>query len=148
MIRKSARTLELFDGDKIVKKYETALGFAPAGDKEMSGDGKTPEGDFYVFVKNDQSKFYLSLGLSYPNAEDATRGFADGLITRQEYDLIMEAIANKQMPPQDTELGGEIYIHGGGVQEDWTLGCVGLDNENMKEIYGAAIVGMPVTILP
>jgi len=148
VIKKRERTLALFKGDILVKRYKSVLGFSPAGDKELEGDGKTPLGEFYVFTKNDQSKFYLSLGLSYPNAEDAGRGLANHLITQEQYDRITEAIANKLMPPQDTPLGGEIYIHGGGVDGDWTDGCVALDDTDIKKIFDAAFVGMRVTILP
>src|SRR4051794_35234055 len=112
VIKKSARTLELIDGARIVHTYKTALGFTPTGDKEIEGDGKTPEGEFYVFVKNSHSKFYLSLGLSYPNAEDAKRGLAKKLISRAQYDQIIKAIDKRQIPPQNTKLGGDIYIHG------------------------------------
>ncbi len=75
VIKKEKRKLELLDGKKLIKTYSVALGFAPTGDKEKQGDGKTPEGEFYIFTKNNQSKFYLSLGVSYPNVEDAKRGF-------------------------------------------------------------------------
>jgi len=147
VITKHTRTLELFDGKDLVKRYRVALGNSPKGDKAVEGDGKTPEGDFYVFTKNDQSKFYLSLGLSYPNAEDAQRGLAAKLITKAQHDAIMQAIDKKEMPPQDTPLGGDIYIHGGGTDGDWTLGCVALANDDIKELFDKAIVGMPVTIL-
>jgi murein L,D-transpeptidase YafK len=148
VIKKAARTLELFDGNRIVHTYKTALGFAPTGDKEIEGDGKTPEGEFYVFVKNSQSKFYLSLGLSYPNAEDAKRGLAKKLISRAQYDQIIKAIDKRQIPPQNTKLGGDIYIHGGGSGQDWTWGCIALENPDIKELFDAAAVGMPVRILP
>jgi murein L,D-transpeptidase YafK len=148
VIKKSARTLELFDGPKLIKSYKTALGFSPTGDKQIAGDGKTPEGEFYVFVKNEKSKFYLSLGLSYPNAEDAERGLADKLITRRQYDQIRNAIATKQAPPQNTKLGGDIYIHGGGTGQDWTWGCIALNNADIKALFDAALVGMRVRILP
>src|SRR5688572_16231478 len=49
VIREKERSLELFDGGRLVKKYQTALGFTPTGDKEVEGDGRTPEGEFYVF---------------------------------------------------------------------------------------------------
>ncbi len=52
------------------------------------------------------------------------------------------------MPPQKTALGGEIYIHGGGIEKDWTKGCVALRNEEMKEIFDAIPVGAKVKILP
>ena len=148
VVHKLARTLELFDGDKLVKTYPMVLGFSPVGDKEVEGDGRTPEGDFYVFVKNDKSSYYLSLGISYPGIDDAQRGLAKNLITRQEYDAIISANLRKTMPPQETRLGGQIYIHGGGAGRDWTLGCIALKNEDIKELFDIAKVGMSVKILP
>src|SRR5574338_321200 len=67
VVKKSGRKLEVFDGEKLLKTYKIVLGFTPAGDKEREGDGKTPLGEFYVFTKNEKSKYYLSLGLSYPS---------------------------------------------------------------------------------
>ena len=148
VIKKSERLLQLFDGEKHLRTYRMALGFAPEGDKEKQGDGKTPEGEFYIFTKNSQSKFYLSLGLSYPNIEDAERGLRERLITRKQYNAIVRAINERKMPPQHTGLGGEIYIHGGGAGRDWTWGCVALENEEVKEIFDAVPVGTNVTILP
>lgn len=148
VIKKSQRKLELFDGEKLIKTYKIALGFAPVGDKEKQGDGKTPEGDFYIFTKNDKSKFYLSLGVSYPNIEDAARGLKAKLITKAENDKIVQAIKNNKMPLQNTKLGGEIYLHGGGVSENWTRGCVALKNEEIKEIFDAIPVGTRVKIQP
>lgn len=148
VIKKKARLLELFDGEKLVKTYKIALGFAPVGDKSREGDGKTPEGEFYIFTKNDKSKFYLSLGLSYPNIEDAKRGLREKLITRAEYDAIAKAIDEKRMPLQYTKLGGEIYIHGGGTAEDWTWGCAALEAEDIKELFDAVPVGTKVRIQP
>lgn len=149
VIKKRKRRLELFDGDRLIKTYKIALGFAPEGDKEKQGDGKTPEDEFYIFTKNNQSKFYLSLGISYPNVEDAARGLEKKIIDKNEHDEIVKAVAEKRMPPQNTGLGGEIYIHGGGgANEDWTWGCAALDNENIKEIFGAVSVGTIVRIEP
>ncbi len=148
IIRKSARTLELFDGDERVKTYPIRLGFSPVGDKEAEGDGRTPEGEFYVFFKNEKSEFTASLGLSYPDAGDARRGLAAGLITADEAGEIVAAIASRAMPLQKTKLGGEIYIHGGGSQSDWTDGCVALDDDDALELFAASKAQMPVTILP
>ena len=148
VVKKSARRLEVFDGDNLLKTYKIALGFAPDGDKNEEGDGKTPLGEFYVFTKNEQSKFYLSLGLSYPSIDDAARGLKENLISRAEHEAIVEAVQSGRMPPQNTRLGGEIYIHGGGTGDDWTWGCVALKNEEIKEIFDAVPVGAKVTILP
>ncbi len=148
VVKKSERKLEFFDGETLLKTYNIVLGFAPAGDKEIEGDGKTPLGEFYVFTKNEESRFYLSLGLSYPNTDAAARGLRENLISQAEYDEIVQAISEKRMPPQNTRLGGEIYIHGGGTAKDWTWGCVALENEPMREIFDAVPAGAKVTILP
>ena len=148
VIRKEKRTLEVYDGDDLIKTFKVVLGFAPAGDKEIEGDGKTPEGEFYVFTKNPQSKFHLSLGLSYPSKDDANRGFAEGLVSKKERDEIISAIDAKKMPPQKTKLGGEIYIHGGGTESDWTWGCVALKNEEIQELFAVIPIGTKVKILP
>jgi murein L,D-transpeptidase YafK len=148
VVKKKERLLQVYDEGELIKTYKIALGRAPRGDKETEGDGKTPEGEFYVFTKNEQSKFYLSLGLSYPNAEAAKRGLKERLISQEEYDEILRAIAEKRMPPQKTALGGEIYIHGGGSLDDWTEGCVALPNEEIKELFDAIPVGARVIIEP
>ena len=146
VIMKSERRLELFSGDTVVRRYKIGLGLSPVEDKVRQGDRRTPEGEFYVFTKNDKSAFYLSLGLSYPNIEDAERGLRDKLISRRQHDVIVRAIKRKATPPQNTALGGDIYIHGNGASTDWTWGCVALENADMKELFDAVTVGTPVTI--
>jgi len=148
VITKGKRTLVVFDGDRRIKSYKTVLGFAPKGGKEIEGDGRTPEGEFYVFTKNPESRFHLSLGVSYPGQEDAERGLREGLISQAEHDEIVAAIAEKRKPLQKTRLGGEIYIHGGGTASDWTEGCVALTNDEMTELFDAIPIGAKVTILP
>lgn len=146
-IRKSARVLEVYDGDKLVRTFDMVLGFSPDRDKEVEGDGRTPEGEFYVFTKNPESRFHLSLGLSYPAKDDASRGFAGGLISKEERDQIVKAIDERSMPPQKTRLGGEIYIHGGGTARDWTDGCIALENEEMTKLFAAIPPGTRVRIV-
>jgi len=148
VVHKADRRLELFAGESLLRSYRIGLGFSPVADKKREGDGATPEGNFYVFVKNNRSAYYLSLGISYPNIEDAERGLRDGLITRRQHDSIVRAIRNKVAPPQYTALGGLIYIHGHGARSDWTWGCVALENEDIKELFDAVSVGTPVNILP
>ena len=148
LVRKQARKLELYENDSLLRTYRVGLGFSPVLDKRQEGDGATPEGDFYVFVKNEKSAYYLSLGVSYPNIEDADRGFRDGLISKAQHRAITDAIRKKVAPPQYTKLGGLIYIHGHGAQSDWTLGCVALENEDIRELFQAVKVGTPVSIMP
>jgi len=148
VVLKGERRLELYSDDAVVRTYKVGLGLNPVPDKKRQGDRATPEGDFYVFTKNDKSAFYLSLGISYPNAEDAERGRRDGLISRAQHDAIVRAIKRKATPPQNTALGGDIYIHGNGASSDWTWGCVALENEDIRELFDLVLVGTPVTIKP
>jgi lipoprotein-anchoring transpeptidase ErfK/SrfK len=148
VVSKSKRRLLLYAGGGVVRTYRIALGANPVEDKVRQGDRATPEGDFYICVKNARSNFYLSLGLSYPNAEDAERGLRDKLITRAERDRIVRAIQNKRRPPWDTALGGEIFIHGGGTDGDWTWGCVALADDDIGELFDALPLGTSVRIEP
>lgn len=148
VVRKAARKLELYDGDTLLRTYKVGLGFNHVADKTQEGDGATPEGEFYLFVKNAKSAYYLSVGISYPNIEDANRGLHDGLISQAQHSAITEAIRKKVGPPQYTKLGGLIYIHGYGSRTDWTRGCVALENEDIREVFEAVNVGTPVTIMP
>jgi lipoprotein-anchoring transpeptidase ErfK/SrfK len=60
----------------------------------------------------------------------------------------VKASKRKATPPQNTALGGDIYIHGNGARSDWTWGCVALENEDIQELFDAVMVGTPVTIKP
>jgi murein L,D-transpeptidase YafK len=148
VVMKARRRLELYSDGALVRTYRVGLGLNPVVDKKRQGDRATPEGEFYVFTRNNKSAFYLSLGISYPNVEDAERGLRDGLISREVRDAIVKAINRKATPPQNTALGGDIFIHGNGSSSDWTWGCVALENVEMKELFDAVPVGTPVTIKP
>lgn len=151
-IRKKERRLYLHrtikGKEELVKTIRIALGNQPIGSKKKQGDGATPEGDYYITHKNTASKYHLSLGLSYPNIRDAETGLAQKLISRVEYDAIVRAIARLQKPRQDTSLGGDIFIHGGGTETDWTLGCIAVDNRDIEDLFALLPVKTIVTILP
>jgi murein L,D-transpeptidase YafK len=148
VVMKSKRRLELYADGALIRIYKVGLGLNPVPDKTRQGDRATPEGDFYIFTRNDKSAFYLSLGISYPNVEDAERGLRDKLVSQAQHDAIVRAIKRKATPPQNTALGGDIYIHGNGASSDWTWGCVALENEDIRELFDAVPVGTPVTIKP
>lgn len=147
-VSKRKRELVLYSAGKAVRVYRIGLGSNPKDDKRTQGDGCTPEGEFYVCSKNPKSSYYLSLGLSYPSEEDAERGLRDKLISKAQRDQIVRAIRRQVCPPWNTRLGGEVFIHGNGSSSDWTLGCVALDNENVKELFGVIPKGTPVKIRP
>jgi murein L,D-transpeptidase YafK len=148
VVKKAERRLFVYSAGKLVRTYRIGLGLSPVGDKVRQGDRRTPEGEFYVFTKNNRSAFYLSLGVSYPNAAHAERGLRDGLINRAQYESIMRALRAKKTPPQNTALGGDIYIHGRGAASDWTWGCVALEDEDIRELFDAITVGATVVIEP
>lgn len=89
VIEKAKRTLTLYAKGKVLKTYLVALGTNPVGPKQQEGDGKTPEGVYWIDWRNPQSKFHLSLHLTYPNEADA------------------ESARKRGVPA-----GGDIMIHG------------------------------------
>ncbi len=147
-IHKAERRLRLYSGSELIATYPVGLGFRPAGDKLREGDGATPEGRFVVCVKNPHSRYYLSLGINYPSARDAEQARAAGLISPSTERAIARAEERGVCPPWNTALGGEIFIHGRGSSSDWTLGCVALDDPEMKTLFETVAVGTEVHIKP
>lgn len=148
IVKKADRILQLWDGDTLRASYPIGLGWNPSGDKEREGDGKTPEGIYYVCTRNNFSRFYLSLGLSYPNIEDADQGLEAGLIDQSTYNQIEDAISREAQPPWNTALGGEIMIHGHGSHSDWTAGCIAVDDNIMDILWEHCRMGTKVIIEP
>lgn len=148
IVKKSERLLELWQGKTMIGSFSIGLGWEPEGHKQVEGDGKTPEGEYYVCVRNSNSSFYLSLGVSYPNKEDAAAALEDGRIDNNTYDRIVNAIDKGQCPDWNTALGGAIMIHGCGGSLDWTAGCVAVDNDVMDLLFEYCPIGTKITILP
>ncbi|MGV1100231.1 L,D-transpeptidase family protein [Thiovibrio sp. JS02] len=146
VIKKTKKKLYLYSEERLLRAYPIKLGYNPVDDKVRQGDRCTPEGEYYICIKNPQSKYHLSLGLSYPNVEDAKRGLENKLISQREFDAIAQRISKKSIPPWNTPLGGEIFIHGGGETWDWTYGCVALHNKDIEELYKVIGVGTEVII--
>ncbi len=148
VVKKASRTLSLHSSDRVAKTYRIALGADPIGNKEREGDGRTPEGQFYICTKNPESDNHRALGVSYPSYDDADRGLAGQLITKREYNRILDALGHLRQPPWNTALGGEIMIHGHGTHADWTQGCVALSDEDAEELFDAVPLGTTVRIEP
>lgn len=147
-VSKSRRLLMVYVDGEILHQYAIGLGFQPRGPKRWQGDGRTPEGRYAIAVKNPSSRYFLSLGLNYPTPGDALQGYREGRVTWAQYQAIEDAFAAGAVPPWNTRLGGEIFIHGHGASSDWTLGCIALDDADMQELYRLVDVGTPVTIVP
>jgi len=149
VVNKSKRNLALCDRGACTQSFQIGLGFAPVGDKVQQGDGKTPEGTFYVSALVPDSSFYKAFLISYPDKEDAARGLSMGLITAEEKAAIDAAQEACGAPPSSTDVGGEIGIHGGGGGPgDWTAGCVAVSNGEMDALWGVLAPRDTVVILP
>lgn len=123
---------------------------ATSGTKERRGDNRTPEGWYAVSHQNPRSMYHKSVGISYPNFDDVMRGIESGVIDNATGQRLTAAINAGKLPDQYTGLGGDIFIHGNprGWKNDWTWGCVALRNADMDILYGLAIPGSAVLILP
>ena len=81
--------------------------------------------------RNPNSAFHLSIGISYPNANDRAKAAAAGVWP-----------------------GGEIFIHGASVlfadknKADWTAGCIAVTNKEMEEIYSMVKDGTVILVKP
>ena len=146
VIKKTKKKLFLYSDNKLLRTYPVKLGYNPVGDKVRQGDKRTPEGCYYICMKNPHSKYHLSLGLSYPGIQDAERGLEHKIITEADYKRIIERISKKSIPPWNTPLGGEIFIHGGGDTWDWTYGCVAMRNKDIEVLFKVLPIGTEVVI--
>lgn len=148
VVTKHSRRLTLCRGATAVGSYCVGLGTVPVGDKEREGDRKTPEGVFYIPRKIPNSEYYKAFLISYPDSADAQRGYAAGLITAAERDAIIAAQNAQSEPPQNTNLGGLIEIHGNGSGQDWTWGCIAADDSTIDVLWPTIDVGETVVVLP
>ncbi len=129
VIFKGSRRLVLYNNGAPIRDYDIGLGWAPAGDKSVQGDGRTPEGSYYINRRNPNSAYHLSLGISYPDPNQRAAAAADG-----------------------RDPGGDIFIHGGqgaGPQRgDWTAGCIAVSDREIEEIWQMVPNGALVVIQP
>ena len=135
IIKKSQRVLYAVKDDKVIKKYDIAIGKNPIGHKVKEGDKKTPEGYYFIDGKNAKSKFFLSLHTSYPNFHD-------------------KRVAEKN----NLNPGSHIAIHGLPSisvlsqylynSSDWTDGCIALNNKDMEELWNMSEEGTQILIKP
>lgn len=131
VVDKSDRTLTVFQRGQVLRVFHgLQFGDVPFGHKQFQGDERTPEGRYTIDLRNPQSSYYLSLRISYPNAND--RAFA-----RQ----------------WGRSPGGDIYIHGqpngmnyGRMRGDWTDGCIALTNEEITELWELVPDGTTIVI--
>lgn len=151
---KARGRLELLRGGDCIREFVCITGSNP-GDKRREGDRATPIGRFRVVFKNPQSRFFLSLGLDYPQIYHANRALAEEFISYEQYRSLVRNLLNGDMTDEavqnrvwKTPLGGEIFIHGCAEGRNSTAGCVAVANPDMLYLYHRIKLGTPVEILP
>lgn len=135
LVEKSKRKMYLIHDGQKYKEYSISLGDNPIGHKQEEGDEKTPEGEYVIDYRNPNSRYHLSLHISYPNKQD-----------------------KKSAEKRGVSPGGDIFIHGlpNGTglfpfafkNRDWTDGCIAVSNDEIKEIWRLVKNGTPIKILP
>ena len=70
VVIKKERTMYLYRDGEVVNTLPVSLGKNPVGHKQQQGDNRTPEGEFFIHRKLCSPKYYRSLCISYPRAED------------------------------------------------------------------------------
>ncbi len=151
VIDKATQTLTVFRDNQKIAVFPISIGLDSYSDKIKRGDCATPEGCFYITYKKPDTKYYLFMGLSYPNRVDAWWAYRRRLITVFQMMKIWRAIKLRYSPPTSTALGGAIGIHGGGLLKkgirDWTEGCIALNNKDILKLYKISYIGEKVVIL-
>jgi len=138
-IDKSDYELHVYDDKGWYATYPVVFGNNTLADKKYEGDKNTPEGEFHITTKRVHNKWCRFLALDYPTADD-----------REKFNKRKE----KGEIPANASIGGSIGIHGVWPHEDfvvdryknWTLGCISMKNEDVKEIYGFTNAGTKVKI--
>ncbi len=136
LVVKHERKLYLLRDGRPVAEFRIALGRNPRGPKIREGDGRTPEGLYFVAGFKPDSDFYKAILISYPNRQDRERARRLGV-----------------------DPGGAIMIHGldpaidPALRRDhwrfnWTNGCIAVTDEEMDILWRTVRWGTPVEIRP
>jgi len=135
LIEKQERRLTLLSKGRVLKTYQIALGGNPTGAKERQGDNKTPEGIYVIDSRNKNSRYHLSLHISYPNERDKKR--ARQLGVSPGGDIMIHGIKN------GFSWAGDLH-----TEVDWTKGCIAVTDEEIEEIDRLVPNGTIVEIRP
>ena len=157
VIDRSEHKLIVKKDGSTLRTFKVALGSGGRKAKLQQGDHKTPKGSYQISKIRDSSRFHMFLQINYPNMKDAGRALKNHVITRKQYQDILDAHSYGRLPPQNTALGGSIGIHGIGHETkdkieihqiaDWTQGCIALRNDEVEELSRFIHVGTTVSII-
>jgi murein L,D-transpeptidase YafK len=135
VVHKGSRRLDLMRGYSVLRSYKVALGLNPVGQKERSGDFRTPEGTYFLSRRNARSDFFLSVQVSYPNDVDLARARRNHW--QSGGSIMIHGLPNTlKHPPEYYET------------HDWTDGCIAVTNADMVEIWLLTPDNTPIEIRP
>lgn len=120
-VDKSRYLLSVLEGQKVLKRYAVALGSRPLRRKLQMDQASTPEGRYRILNLQPQATYHRALDIDYPNQTDIAR--------------------HRLLAPQ-ADIGGEIQIHGMGIERNWTWGCIALRNLDIDEIFRHQEIGV------
>ncbi|RZJ63924.1 MAG: hypothetical protein EOO47_27685 [Flavobacterium sp.] len=128
LVLKSKRRMIISRKGKQVTTFKINMGFKPTGNKVADGDGRTPEGIYYLDNKYERGdKFHKSFLINYPNANDK-------LLAKQ----------------RGVKVGFGISIHGTPAKKinskDWTAGCIALQNDDIDSLFNLVGSGTMIEI--
>ncbi len=135
VVRKADRKLLLLKEDRVLRSFDVMLGLAPSGHKQREGDFRTPEGSYLLSGRNPNSDYFLSIRVSYPNADDARRAASAGVQPGGQ--IMIHGLPNRPTRPLD-------YYR----TRDWTNGCIAVSNSAMVDIWLMTPDNTPIDILP
>ncbi len=118
-VNKRAYTLSVMDGQgNVHRRFPIALGQNPKGRKLHYDRACTPEGVYRICGVQPQATFYKAFDINYPNEVDRARH-------------TLASQSNAETP----DIGGEIQIHGDGIDSNWTAGCIAMRDRDMDLLF-------------
>ncbi|MBA1147210.1 L,D-transpeptidase [Ectothiorhodospiraceae bacterium WFHF3C12] len=154
LIDTATEKARVFRGQDAIAGFNgISIGRNGAARVRRRGDNTTPLGEFHVSRINYESRFHIFLELDYPTIRHAERALEAGIINRLTYRRVLDTMLRYGRPPQDTELGGYIGIHGIGKADatlhrrlNWTEGCVALTDQQIEKLAEWVQVGTRIVI--
>ena len=141
VVRRACRTVDVYRRGERIRSYPAVFGLAGTGQKLYEGDLRTPTGLYMIIDKRPHPRWRQFLLLDYPNLEDVHR-----------YWLAMEEGRIPRRGDGYAGVGGAVGIHGSdkpGLNargEDWTFGCISLQNQDVEDLADLVPVGTLVLI--
>lgn len=119
-VDKANYTLSVVSEGVTLKRFPIAMGSKPMRRKFEQDRASTPEGRYVIYASQPKATFHRAYDMDYPRQVDRAR-----------HDVL-----GSRAP-----IGGEIQIHGDGLDGNWTWGCMALRNEDMDELFRHPEIG-------